>query len=502
MRADAGMRMGTGHVMRCIALGQAWKDAGGDVVFVTCCDSDAIRQRLFEEGFVVVELSAAHSESKNDLTITLETAKKMGANWIVTDGYHFDLAYQQGIRRAGFKLLCVDDYNHLPKYEADVLLNQNIGAEELSYHCNPKCRKLLGTKYVMLRREFRLAKPRPRSGSVRTILVTMGGSDPDNATLKVIEAFSQLEVLDVEVKVVVGAANPHLKTLQHAVDLSPFDLRLLTEVKDMPSLICWADFAITAAGSTCWELASMKVPFATVILAENQERIAQWLERQAGVPMLGWVDSSFRTRCAAILSACFPKDKVDQSCQEAISVVDCFGTDRILKQVTKDYSLDILKNRLALRAVTEDDASLLLAWANDSATRSNSFNSGPISLESHLAWFDKRLNNDRVQMFMLEIDGMPCGHIRYELDEKGDAVLSFVVSPAFRGMGIGQKLVELSRPQIAVTWVGCRIKALTLSENKASSIIFVKTGFVPQKTGQIHGKECNIYCWSNFNDEG
>lgn len=246
----------------------------------------------------------------------------------------------------------------------------------------------------------------------------------------------------------------------------------------------------------------MNVPFAIVILAENQKRIAQWLEQQAGIPMLGWVDAEFGARCTTILSHCLSIDKVDPSRQMAIPMVDYFGTDRVLRQVAADCGLDILKNRLALRPVFEDDSELLLDWANDPATRRNSFNSEPIRMANHIAWLNGRLENPQVRMFILEIDSMPCGHIRYELDEKGDAVLSFVVSPAFRGMGIGQKLVELSRPQIAATWVGCRIKALTLSENKASSRIFVKTGFIPQKTDPIHGKECNVYYWSNLNNEG
>jgi spore coat polysaccharide biosynthesis predicted glycosyltransferase SpsG len=60
IRADADFVMGTGHLMRCLALGQAWKDAGGEVVFVTGCQSGELLRRLRDEGFKVHVLNAIY----------------------------------------------------------------------------------------------------------------------------------------------------------------------------------------------------------------------------------------------------------------------------------------------------------------------------------------------------------------------------------------------------------------------------------------------------------
>ena len=297
IRADANTRMGTGHVMRCIALGQAWQDAGGDVLFISCCDSDPLKQRIKEEGFKLKTIPFAHPETKDDLQQTIALAKKNSAKWIVTDGYHFDLSYQQAIRNAEFKLLYIDDYNHLPEYEADILLNQNIGAEEINYQCNSTCRKLLGTRYVMLRREFRKASVKnSNKKEITNILITMGGSDPDNVTLKVLQILDDLNIKNLVVKVLLGPSNPHFNKLKEAIAQIKTECELIRSVKDMPTLIRWADFAITAAGSTCWELAALRVPFVTVVLAENQINIATQLEKQAGIPSAGWVDDRFANR--------------------------------------------------------------------------------------------------------------------------------------------------------------------------------------------------------------
>jgi spore coat polysaccharide biosynthesis predicted glycosyltransferase SpsG len=122
----------------------------------------------------------------------------------------------------------------------------------------------------------------------RKILVTLGGADPDNATLRVIEALKQVNIPDLQVKVVVGSANPHLASLQQAVELLPFDLRLLTDVKDMPGLMRWADLAVSAASSTCWELCSLGVPLLSIILAENQVGLAGRLEKSGASKNMGW----------------------------------------------------------------------------------------------------------------------------------------------------------------------------------------------------------------------
>ncbi len=168
-------------------------------------------------------------------------------------------------------------------------MNQNIRAEELHYSCEPYTQLLLGTKYALLRREFRkwqsLNRHVPEVAC--KVLVTLGGGDPDNVTLKVIQALQQLELPDLEARVVVGPTNAHLESLRQEVERSTGNIQLLTAVTHMPDLMAWADIAVSAGGSTCWEMAFMGLPTVILVLAHNQNRTAEELDKAGVLRNLG-----------------------------------------------------------------------------------------------------------------------------------------------------------------------------------------------------------------------
>ncbi len=286
IRADATTRIGTGHIMRCIALAQAWQDRGGDVTFLSHCDSEALRQRIIDEGFDFINIEKPCPDP-NDLSFTLDMLSAIShqlsatSPWLALDGYHFTPDYQKVIRENGYKLLVIDDMAHLAHYHADILLNQNIHASSLNYSCDKDTVKLLGCEYVLLRREFLKYKDWKREipEKAKKILVTMGGADPDNVTLKIIKALNSLNDSDLKVKIIAGPANPNINTLEKELHLSPFNCELLCGVSNMPELMAWSDMAVTAAGSTCWELAFMGVPSITVVISGNQQDVASGLDR-------------------------------------------------------------------------------------------------------------------------------------------------------------------------------------------------------------------------------
>lgn len=290
VRVDASIKIGTGHLMRCMALAQAWQNVGGQAVFAIATQATPLEERLASEGMDVVHLSVEPG-SVEDARKTASLARQLGATWVVVDGYHFGAEYQRIIKNGGLRLLFIDDYRHAQHYWADIVLNQNIYAHKGLYlNRSPDTQLLLGMHYVLLRREFCQWQgwTRQISAVALKVLVTLGGSDPDNVALKVIQGLQRVDVPGLEAVVVVGGSNPHYEQLQAAVKASPTPISLERNVTNMPELMAWADVAIGAGGSTTWELAFMGLPSLVLVLADNQRAIAEKLGEMGVAVNLGW----------------------------------------------------------------------------------------------------------------------------------------------------------------------------------------------------------------------
>jgi UDP-2,4-diacetamido-2,4,6-trideoxy-beta-L-altropyranose hydrolase len=131
-RADADVAMGTGHVMRCLALAQAWQDAGGRSVFALAKTTPAIQDRLLSESFEIVAISSPAGTLEDSREIVAIAGERQVA-WVVVDGYQFGADYQGALKSSGMKTLFLDDYGHARQYSADLVLNPNVCATEALY---------------------------------------------------------------------------------------------------------------------------------------------------------------------------------------------------------------------------------------------------------------------------------------------------------------------------------------------------------------------------------
>jgi UDP-2,4-diacetamido-2,4,6-trideoxy-beta-L-altropyranose hydrolase len=331
IRADGGEQMGTGHVMRTLALAQAWQDAGGSVRYAMAAPSPGIAARLNAESVEIDAIQVAPG-SDDDARQIVELARKQNAAWVVVDGYQFDGNYQRLIKESGLRLLVLDDYGHADHYWADLVLNQNLHANESLYrNREPHTRLLLGVRFALLRREFLKWQgwQREISEHPRNILVTMGGSDPDNITLRVVQAIQGLSLGDVCVRVVVGGGNPHRESLVEAVASSPrFDL--IYDVRNMPELLAQADMVVTAGGSTLWEIALLALPSIVIVIARNQSDATRLLSERGQCRLLGDAGSLSSLFLERAIKELF----YDRECRESLSrniamLVDGLGGQRI-----------------------------------------------------------------------------------------------------------------------------------------------------------------------------
>lgn len=411
--------------------------------------------------------------SAADAAQTAALAHRLGAGWAVEDGYQFDVAYQRALKEAGLRLLAIDDYGHAGHYVADLVLNQNIYAHESYYPSRePYTRLLLGTQYVLLRREFLRWRGWQREipDVARKVLVTMGGGDPDNVTLKVLEALAQTLVSRLEVVVAAGAGNPHLPALCTAVQQSPHTVRLEQNVTDMAELMAWADVGVSAGGSTCWELAFMGTPALLVSVADNQIAVAAGLAHAGAAIDLGWHTSLTISDLAGALTGLllFPDSRYTIS-QRAKDLVDGHGANRATRYLKPEA--------MTLRPVQQEDSHLIWEWANDPVTRSQSFSSDPIPWKRHQTWFEERLSDPLTHFYLaMGESARAIGQIRFQIDGE-TATVSVSLAPEQRGKGYGAQLIGSGSRQIWLATQVMEIHAYIKPDNLASIRAFSQAGY-------------------------
>jgi UDP-2,4-diacetamido-2,4,6-trideoxy-beta-L-altropyranose hydrolase len=495
IRADASAQIGTGHVMRCLALAQAWQAQGGAVTFATMKTlPDALQTRLQNE-HIALHLLDTEPGSEDDARQTAALAASLGAAAVVVDGYHFGGDYQRILKEAGLKLLFIDDNAHADHYYADFVLNQNSYASEGMYpNREPYTILLLSTLYTMLRREFWSWRGWEREipDVARKLLVTLGGSDPENVTAKILDALELVDIDGLEIAIVAGGSNPHLSDLQRRVRESRHKIDLKQNVEDMPALMAWADAAVSAAGTTIWELAFMGVPTALMAVAENQWGILEDMVEADACTGLGWhEDKSPEAIATAIQTLLIDKTKRERFAWVGHRVfVDGFGVERVVSYLKYPF--------LRFRLAHIDDCRMVWEWANEPVTRAMSFSSEPIAWETHVQWFEHRLKDVSCWFLIAEDQaGTPIGQVRYEREKPYEVTISVSIAPEFRRRGYGEAMIVLSIDELSLRLTDV-IHAYIKPDNLASIRAFEKAGFVDQGMTTVKDSPAKHFVYSRL----
>ncbi|MGE5403937.1 MAG: UDP-2,4-diacetamido-2,4,6-trideoxy-beta-L-altropyranose hydrolase [Candidatus Saccharibacteria bacterium] len=485
-RVDASPTIGSGHVMRCLALAQECKAQNMSCLFITSTNSPLLTKRLHQEGFEIVETPFIYPDYR-DLQTTQLILKDRPGSWLVADGYHFDRVYQEQLKKSGCRLIVVDDNAELDHYYADVILNHNVHGTDLSYDCEPDTRLLLGNRYALLRQEYRCWQGWQRDipATARKILVTMGGADPQNTTSKVIEAVTSVDQ-NFKIKVVIGSTNPHFKELQMMLDDIDNDVQMICNAQDMSELMAWADIAVSAGGVTAWEMAFMGLPNLIIVLAENQIGNVDKLTALGAARNLGWHENLTAQTIADNLEEIICDQYMrDDMSHKGRMLIDGNGPARVL--------MKMMEEPIWLRKVRSDDCRIIWEWANEPIARKMSFISEPIPWENHCTWFHTRLNDPNCRMYVgIDESEHPAGLVRYEIDEDA-ATVGVSVDTGLRGKGIASNLLRISARYLFSANDINTINAFIKPENTGSLKAFTKAGYSHVGRTKVSGHDACHY---------
>lgn len=354
-RADAALAIGTGHVMRCLTLADALRARGADCIFLSRRHAGHLFRLVGERGYDLHDLGDVEPipaasqqsgyaswlgvEAERDLDDTLRVLNRQEVDWLIVDHYGIGPDWEQVARGACGQLLAIDDLDR--KHCADALLDQNLGKTRETYQgfVPPSCHLMLGPGYALLRPEFAALRPqslaRRNEGTVRNLLISMGGVDGDNATGAVLEALRQaVPDRDLHVTVILGETAPWRSEVTALAAQLPFRTEVLVNARNMAHLMCEADLAVGAAGSTTWERCCLGLPTLQMVVAENQRDIAKAIDAAGAARLID------RSGLADSIRAFMMRVERDPGSLTAMalaaaSITDGLGTERVADQLER-----------------------------------------------------------------------------------------------------------------------------------------------------------------------
>ncbi len=500
IRADAGPLVGTGHVMRMIALGQAWSRLHGDVA-MACGDLPAglIRQ-IEEEGIRLYQIGNSRCDA-SDARDTCEIAEAFEPDWIVLDGPKFDDSYQRVLSRRPSKLLVLDDFGHATHQHADLVLNQNIFADTSLYGDQVGGPEYLtGADFTLIRDEFASDSnntPRRIFSQAKRILISFAGADEENRTLRTLQLLSDLQQSKLVVDCVTGYRYPHSASLVKFKQTANLHLRIHRNHDRVGTLMQHVDLAITDGGSTCYELASCGVPTIVVAVDEQQRLMAASLDHSGAMISIHQPSEAARSNQdnstdqrlqQSLRQLIGDRELRAQMSELGMRLVDGCGAGRIARRMAARC--------LKFRDADLQDASLLCSWHNDPEVRSVSLIAQKVTVPALQSLLKKAIADDAQRWWIAEDrEGQPVGQVQLEIGDNGSAMISLIVDQARRGCGLGTVLIEHAMETAFKDPSIQNILAQVKPMNVASERAFRNAGFQLTQPTTVSGQLANQFVY-------
>ena len=339
IRVDASEKIGVGHVMRCLSMADFFKSKNINTIFLS--RSDQIERQIINRGFkikILPELSTIVDELSFIKFLMIEKKIKV----ILLDINNYDTfrdfdtyqLYLKNLRKLPLFLVSFEDFSDYP-YTSDIVIIPYLGAENIKLHHKSDCKYLLGPKYFPLREEFGKVKP-VTVKKVEMILVTMGGSDSEGITLKVLKALGDTE-LDVSLKVVIGAlAQIGDAAVRNVLNSYKGLCSIIRDANNMAELMSGSDIAIINSGLIKYETSAVGLP--SIVISNNtyHSKLMNDFSEYGTALHLGPGNEVKNSQISeAVINLINDYEKRQQMSNSGKSLIDSNGVDRIFSEIPR-----------------------------------------------------------------------------------------------------------------------------------------------------------------------
>lgn len=452
-RVDASTEMGSGHLARCLSLGQSLIDLGWHVVFVVR-PLDTVAEKILADHKAMEVIWLSHPskqkaawgddspphaawakvDSREDALETIEALREFQPDWVIVDHYSFDRDWHWAIASGlGCRMSAVDDLGDRD-LDVNLLIDPNWDLDHESKYCGrlPEgAVTLFGPRFALLSEAYKSAAPYQFSESVNSIGIFLGGTDVENYSLVAARACAEINRFQGEIEILVRRTNPNLHALlSFSAQFS--NVTITTDQPNLAGFFARHDLQIGAGGGATWERCCLGVPSLLVAFAENQRRVVRELIDAGVAAGADSLDADGIARAVQRLIA--DPDRRRQMARKGRSLVDGLGCLRV--------GLSLSRDGLTLRRAKVQDASTAFVWRNDTNTRRFSRDPRPLNEPSHITWWENTLTRTDQHLLIAEIGRRSIGVLRLDLVSQEEAEISVYLDPVCTGVGIGSCLLR------------------------------------------------------------
>lgn len=348
IRVDSSIHIGYGHLIRCLALAVELTRRGHQCTFI-CLEFEGNLIGLLKSfGYKVCSskpnsnisvMGANNSINYVDSKHTLDVLEKENYDWLVIDHYFIDCIWEKLASKYCKKILVIDDYFEREHY-CDLFLNPNkiMDIKEMYKEKFPtKCKFLVGPKFVLLREEFsrlrRTANEKFKPISdIANLLVMSGGVDQFNITNSILNGLNQCTTLKhLNITVLMGSRSPGIEDIKRFSKADHINsISVLSDVSDVYKLMQSADFVISTAGSTAWEICCLGLASILIPVTDNQKRISGYLN-EVGAAIEMYPDN-IRMQLEEVFTS-LSLERIHAMQSAAAYVVDGLGAARVADEI-------------------------------------------------------------------------------------------------------------------------------------------------------------------------
>ena len=266
-RCEFGPKYGFGHLMRSIALGQAFQQYDQLKTYCFSRNSFVGREDLFNSADMThIQLP------KKAIGLSFDPGEYLPlSNQLITIFDNYDVTEEQmkKYKKNYPNLVAIDDLGDRI-FDVDIIVNQNFGSDQIEYKTIKKTKLFLGAKYALLRNNFLKAK---RKKEQNHIFMCFGGGevyDRIKGFLKLLLYIDRSLDEPITFDFAISGNSKNKELIKNYIKkCERLKFNIVENETDLSSYISKADFVITAAGSTVFELAYLGVPQIVFVIDKN-----------------------------------------------------------------------------------------------------------------------------------------------------------------------------------------------------------------------------------------